>query len=273
MSTQMFHLGGRIALVTGGLGQLGRTFARALLAAGARVVVLDRTDDAAAVNAAFPELAGRADFMALAADVTDRASLEAARDKVVTAWGEAPHVLVNNAGLDSPPDAPVSENGPFENYPEASWDRVFAVNAKGVFLCCQVFGGAMASAGRGSIINISSIYGKVSPNQDIYQYRRDRGEDFFKPVAYAASKSSLYNLTRYLSTYWARQGVRVNTLTLAGVANNQDGQFMAAYSQRMPIGRMASPDEYVGAIIFLSSEASRYMTGSDLTIDGGWTAW
>jgi len=184
-----------------------------------------------------------------------------------------PHGLVNNAALDAPPNAPAEENGPFETYPESSWDKVMEVNAKGVFLCCQVIGGQMAAAGRGSIINISSIYGLVSPDQRIYEYRRKPGAQFYKPVAYSASKSALLNLTRYLATYWADRNVRVNSLTFAGVFNNQDHQFLEHYCAKVPLGRMAREDEYNGAVIFMLSEAAAYMTGSNLVIDGGWTAW
>ena len=152
-------------------------------------------------------------------------------------------------------------------------DRVIDVNLKGVFLCCQVAGGAMASAGRGSIINIGSTYGLVSPDQRIYEYRRSDGTPFFKPIAYSASKSGLINLTRYLATYWAERNVRVNMLTLGGVFNNQDAEFLKGYCARVPMGRMAREDEYNGAVVFLISDAAAYMTGSNLVIDGGWTAW
>ena len=219
-----------------------------------------------ALRADFPHT-----FVFADADVTSKTSLAAALDLIESRFG-APTVLVNNAAIDSPPSAPLEENGPFEDYPEQSWDNVLEVNLKGVFLCCQVFGGAMARSGRGSIINIASIYGLVSPDQSIYQYRRDRGEIFYKPVAYSASKSGIYNLTRYLAVYWAKKNVRVNTLTIAGVFNNQEDEFLSEYSDRIPIGRMADRNEYNGAIVYLASQASRYMTGSNLVIDGGWTA-
>lgn len=267
MSRRLFDLSDRVVVVTGGLGQLGREYTRALLDQGARVAVLDVRE----VGPQVEELRdGR--VMYVRADVTRRASLVAALAEIRAAW-DVPYALINNAALDSPPDAPVEENGPFEEYPEASWDRVLDVNLKGVFLTCQVFGGALAEAGRGSIINVSSIYGIASPDQRVYEYRRREGRPFYKPVAYSASKSGLMNLTRYLATYWALQGVRVNTLTLAGVFNGQDEEFLEKYRSRMPIGRMARPDEYNGGIVFLCSDASSYMTGANLVLDGGWTAW
>lgn len=132
----------------------------------------------------------------------------------------------------------------------------------------------MAEAGRGSIIKFGSIYGIVSPQQAIYAFRAEEdGAPFTKPIAYSASKSALLNMTRYLATYWAQQGVRVNTLTLAGVERYHDPRFMANYTERIPIGRMADEEEYNGAVIFLISDASRYMTGSNMVVDGGWTAW
>src|SRR2546421_5235196 len=250
----LFSLDDRIAIVTGGAGRLGREIVRGLEERGARVAVLDLEAD---------------DFRV---DVTDRAAIETAAKRISDEWG-VPHVLVNAAALDSPPDAPPEEVGPVETYPEESFDRVMDVNVKGTFLCCQVIGARMAEAGRGSIVNISSVYGMLSPVQDVYDFRRARGETFFKPVAYSVSKSALYNLTRYLATYWARSGVRVNTLTLAGVWNEQPSDFVDAYTARMPIGRMADAAEVVGPVVFLVSDASSYVTGANLVVDGGWSAW
>ena len=272
MSDSLFGVQDRIIVVTGGLGQLGRQFTLALLERGARVAVFDVRIEQAFVRKRFGERADNPNLMFCEVDVRHRPSIEQGLAQVTAAWG-VPHGLVNNAGLDSPPNAPAAENGPFETYPEASVDRVVNVNLKGVVLCCQVIGGAMAEAGRGSIINISSIYGLVSPDQRLYTYRAAQGAPFFKPVAYSISKSGIFNLTRYLATYWADEGVRVNTLTFGGVFNHQDEQFLANYASRVPMGRMADEDEYNGALIFLLSDASSYMTGSNMIIDGGWTAW
>jgi len=266
----LFDVAGRVVVVTGAFGQLGKQFCAALLQRGARVVALDQAADAERASHLFG--AGDDQILPLRVDVTDRAGLEAALDEVEQRFG-VPHGLVNAAALDSPPGAPAAENGPFETYPESSWDRVMAVNVKGTMLTCQVIGGRMAAAGRGSIINVSSIYGVVSPDQRLYEYRRTGSDEFFKPVAYSASKSAVLNLTRYLATYWAKANVRVNTVTFGGVFNHQDAQFLAGYTARVPLGRMARPDEYNGAIVFLLSDASSYMTGSNLVLDGGWTAW
>jgi NAD(P)-dependent dehydrogenase (short-subunit alcohol dehydrogenase family) len=184
-----------------------------------------------------------------------------------------PDVLVNAAALDSPPDAPAEEVGPFESYPEDSFDQVMDVNVKGTFLSCQVVGAQMAAERHGSIVNVSSVYGMLSPVQELYEFRRRGGEKFVKPVAYSVSKSALYNLTRYLATYWAKSGVRVNTLTLAGVSNDQPKEFVDVYTARMPLGRMADAREVIGPVVFLASDASSYMTGANLVVDGGWSAW
>lgn len=272
MSDPLFDLSGRIGVVTGGMGQLGAEYAAALAARGMRVAIFDLAREPRPGVADLSRGLAAGSIRAFAVDVTDRSSIEAATEEVVAAWG-VPHLLVNNAGIDAPPDAPAEEVGPFESYPEAAFDRVMDVNVKGTLLCCQTIGARMAAAGRGSIVNVSSIYGLLSPVQALYDFRRARGEEFVKPVAYSVSKSAVLNLTRYLATYWARSGVRVNTLTLAGVANDQPREFVEAYTARMPLGRMAEPREYVGAVVFLASDASSYVTGANLVVDGGWSAW
>jgi NAD(P)-dependent dehydrogenase (short-subunit alcohol dehydrogenase family) len=252
--TDLFSLQDRVAVVTGGAGQIGREIVRGLEERGARVAVFDLETDRFRV------------------DVTDRRAIQDASDEIARDWG-VPHVLVNAAALDSPPDAPPEEVGPVETYPEKSFDEVMDVNVKGTFLACQVIGARMAAEGRGSIVNVSSVYGMLSPVQDLYEFRRGGGETFFKPVAYSVSKSALYNLTRYLATYWAKSGVRVNTLTLAGVWNEQPREFVDAYTARMPLGRMAEAHEVVGPVVFLASDASSYVTGANVVVDGGWSAW
>ncbi len=257
-----FDIENRVIVLTGGAGQLGNAFSAALRLQGARVAVFD----AAAGNTKVDGL------ITCRVDVTRREEIEAAVEIVIDAWGP-PDGLINAAALDSPPDASADENGPFETYPVESWDRVMDVNVKGVFLACQVVGGAMAKAGRGSVVNVGSIYGALSPDQSLYEYRRKRGETFYKPVAYSASKSALYNLTRYLAVYWAPRGIRVNTVTFAGVFNRQDSEFLENYLKKVPLGRMAEPEDYTGPITFLLSDAARYMTGADLVVDGGFSSW
>ena len=267
-SDPLFNVGAEVVLITGVAGQLGSEYAQAFLERGARVVGLDIRTSAGseALSLKFP-----GQYLFCEADVTKKPSLQEALIQIADQFG-MPTVLINNAAIDSPPSSPPEENGPFEEYPETSWDKVMDVNMKGMYLCCQVFGGAMAKEGRGTIINVASIYGLVSPDQSLYEYRRERGEVFFKPVAYAVSKSGVLNLTRYLAAYWAKKQIRVNTLTIAGVFNNQEQEFLDRYCGRIPIGRMANPEDYNGAMLFLASSASGYMTGANLVVDGGWTA-
>jgi NAD(P)-dependent dehydrogenase (short-subunit alcohol dehydrogenase family) len=263
MPDTIFDVRDFVVVVTGGLGQLGQSYARILTESGARVAILDNK---------LTEVKTSEFGLCVPADVTSAPSLKKALAVVEDKLG-TPRGLVNNAAIDSPSDAPASENGPYESYPTESFDRIMDVNIKGVHLCCQVFGSRMAEKGQGSIVNVSSIYGMVSPNQNLYEYRRRRGEDFYKPIAYSVSKSAIFNMSRYLATYWGMAGVRVNTVTLGGVFNDQDKEFVEEYSARVPLGRMARPEDYHGAIIFLLSDASSYMTGTNLVLDGGWTAW
>jgi NAD(P)-dependent dehydrogenase (short-subunit alcohol dehydrogenase family) len=268
MLDKLFDVSKEIVIITGICGQLGDEYARAFLSRGSKVIGLDiaLSDRNKKLSREYSE-----SYRFAIADVTKKDSLERVLLYSQSNFG-TPTVLINNAAIDSPPSSAPEENGPFELYPEKSWDKVIDVNLKGVYLCCQVFGAAMAESQKGSIINVTSIYSVVSPDQSIYEFRRQRGEVFFKPVAYSASKSGIINLTRYLASYWAKKNVRTNSLTIAGVFNNQEKLFLEAYCGRIPIGRMANADEYNGSVLFLASDASRYMTGHNLVIDGGWTA-
>ena len=272
MTQDIFNVQNKIVIITGGLGLLGRQFSLALADRGAKVAVFDVQTNKQRLTERFGDRHTDDNLFFVPVDVTQRSSIEAGLNQVNARWG-VPHALINNAALDSPPNAPAEENGPFETYPQNSWDKVMDVNTTGVFLCCQVIGQQMAETGRGSIESICSTYALFSPAHRIYEYRQSGDSPFFKPVAYSVSKSALLNLTRYLATYWASKNVRVNTLTFGGVFNNQDEPFLKGYCARVPLGRMARKDEYNGAIIFLISDSSSYMTGSNLVIDGGWTAW
>jgi NAD(P)-dependent dehydrogenase (short-subunit alcohol dehydrogenase family) len=270
----LFSVRDKVVVVTGGFGQIGAEFVRSLHERGARVAVTSRSevaDPAARLGLDDPD--GR--LLAVAMDITDQASVDAGFDRVLATWG-VPTVVVNNAGLDTQPSAPPEVSGPFEEFPVEVFREVVDTNLVGTFLVTQAAGRRMRDAGvGGSIVNVGSIYGMVSPVQDIYAYKaEDTGIPFIKPVAYSAAKSGLYNLTRYCATYWGRAGIRVNTLTPSGVRRDtQDAKFQANYIERMPIGRMAEADEYNGALVFLASDASAYMTGSNVVVDGGWTAW
>jgi len=262
----LFNLSGKTAIVTGAAGQLGGEYVRALLGAGASVAALDIRPDNPKGN--LKEIDPER-LQLIEADITSRASVESGLETVIARFGH-PDILINNAAIDAPPNASEQETGPFETYPESSWDLMMNVNLKGLFLCCQVIGGHMAQTGGGSIINISSIFGMVSPDQRIYEYK---DKPFFKPVTYSVTKSGILNLSRYLATYWAKSNVRVNTLTLGGVFNNQDDAFLKNYTDKVPLGRMAKQDEYNGAILYLASRASSYMTGANIIIDGGYSCW
>ena len=277
MNDKLFSVEGKICIVTGGLGQIGKNFVRELNERGAKVAVWGRTVNDERIAKTLGEGAlTDPNLRFYAVDITDKVRVNEVLDDMEAAWGDAPDVLVNNAGIDTQPSAPPEVSGPFENFPEEVFREVVNVNLVGTFLTCQAVGARMVAAGKGgSIINIGSIYGMVSPIQDIYAYKKElTGVPFIKPVAYSAAKSGVYNLTRYLATYWGKKGIRVNTLTPAGVwRDTQDATFQANFCARMPMGRMSREDEYNGALIFLASEASSFMTGSNLVIDGGWTAW
>lgn len=277
MEDQLFSVKNKVAIVTGGLGQIGRNIVAELYSRGAKVAVFTKHFSEERAENIFSETQFDRENMAFyAVDVNRKNTIEKALDEMLDKWKTAPDILVNNAGIDTQPSAPPEVSGPFESFPEEVFREVVDINLIGTFLMTQAVGARMIKEGkRGSIINIGSIYGMLSPIQDIYAYKEERtGVPFIKPVAYSAAKSGVYNLTRYCATYWGKSGIRVNTLTPAGVwRDTQDETFIKNFTEHMPMGRMSRENEYNGAVIFLASEASSFMTGSNLVIDGGWTAW
>jgi 2-deoxy-D-gluconate 3-dehydrogenase len=269
---EKFSLNGRTALVTGGAGLLGRQFTRALGEAGAGVVVADLDLEAAQTHAQILSEDGIA-AAAVDVDITDPQSAAAMVQSSVEEFGRL-DVLVNSAALDpkfDPENLDAQSANDFETYPLEAWQNAIDVNLTGMFLSCQAAARQMLSQNYGVIINICSTYGLVGPDQRLYE--RADGPRQFKPVYYSVSKAGVLGLTRYLAAYYAGKPIRVNALTPGGVFNQHDETFLKAYSARTVMGRMAHLDEMNGAIVFLASEASSYMTGANLVVDGGWTAW
>jgi len=268
-----FSLKGRVAVVTGGQGNLGSEFARVLSGAGAAVAVLDIK---ATPNPSIAKLAeSGAAVKSFRADLTDKKETERAFAEIFASFG-APDILINNAGLAAHPSAPVGENGPFETYPEEAWNAMIDSHLKGMLLVSQAFMQHYRAANKkeGSIINISSTYGIVSPEQALYDFRRAQGGAYYKPVGYSVAKAGVLGFTRWLAEYCAfeKTGIRVNTLVPGGVEAGQSAVFISEYEKRTMLGRMAQNIDYNGAILFLASDASAYMTGATLVVDGGWTA-
>jgi NAD(P)-dependent dehydrogenase (short-subunit alcohol dehydrogenase family) len=264
----LFGLTGAVAVVTGGLGRLGREYAQTLAAAGARVAVFDVR--AAAGDDDLTPAGVRVHHV----DLTDRMAVERAIGVVVDELG-TPTILVNNAGLGSSPADAALETGAFEDYPVTAWDAMMDSHLRAALFTSQAFIRAFRASETpaGSIINVSSTYGVVSPDQSIYDYRRQNGAVYFKPVGYSVAKSGMLNFTRWLAEYCAPFNVRVNTLVPGGVREEGHApEFVREYEKRTPLGRMARPDDYNGAVVFLASRASAYMTGAMLVVDGGWTA-
>lgn len=259
-------LDNKVCLVTGALGLLGKEFCMSLWEAGATVIATDldqkSCDDFAS---GFPSrMIGK--------------SLNLLDSKAVSEVGEfvsknfkALDVLVNNAALN---DKVEGGGGipPFEGYPLELWENQWRVNATGVFLTCQIFGTQMARYKKGSIINIASTYGICAPDQRLYQ-KQNGHQEFFKSIAYGATKAAVLSMTQYLSCYWGHLGLRVNAISPGGIANKQDQEFTEKYSQKTPLRRLGQVSEISGALIYLASSESSYMTGQNLVIDGGWTQW
>ena len=269
---EKFDLTGKVAVVTGGVGLLGKGFSRTLAQAGAKVVVADLDQSKADVYAETLQGEGLT-AMGVAVDVTAPESVQGMVDKTLETYGRL-DVLVCSAAMDPKfdTDNQSSQHGnAFESYPLKAWQDALDVNLTGMFLSTQAASKPMLEQGSGAMILICSTYGLVGPDQRLYE--RPEGPRQFKPVFYTVTKAGVLGLTKYLATYFAGKDIRINALTPGGVYNDHDEVFTEKYSSRTVMGRMANIDEMNGAILFLASEASSYMTGSNLVVDGGWTAW
>ena len=266
---EIFSLKNKTAVVTGATGLIGKEHCNALSEAGANVIVADIEGSKCSKLAESLST----ESIGIEVDVTNPDAIKELKNKVLTKFGHI-DILVNNAAINDMFEDPKAafEQSKFENYPLELWQKSVDVNLTGVFLCSQILGAEMAEQKSGSIINIASTYGITAPDQSLYT-KKDGTQSFFKPPAYSATKGAVIMFTKYLAAYWGKAGVRVNALTPGGVENNQDEYFIEKYSSRTPLGRMGKPTDYKGALIFLASDASNYMTGANLVVDGGWTVW
>ena len=267
----LFDLSGRVAIVTGGAGMLGYHHGTILAAAGANVILLDLARTSPSIRAEQLQVAHGTECLGLAADITSEESLWQVRDAILDKFGRI-DILINNAANN--PKVEADPQGKqwsrLENFPLDVWNADIAVGLTGAFLCSRIFGTEMAKRSRGVIVNVSSDLGVIAPDQRLY--RKDgipEDQQPVKPVTYSVVKTGLIGLTRYLSTYWTAQQIRVNAISPGGVFAGQPQEFTSKLHQLIPMGRMADEDEYEGAILFLCSDASSYMTGHNLIVDGG----
>ena len=272
----LFDLTGQVAIITGGAGMLGMQHAAAIAGAGGHAVIADLSREAVDLSARQISGTYQVEALGVQVDVTSKNQVEAMVASAAKKFGRV-DILINNAALTVKGGGELAENyfAPFEDYPLDLWEKALQVNLTGAFLCCQAVGKLMVTQRSGVILNIASDVGNISPDHRIYEgvTHPVTGKPFNTPVGYATTKAGLINLTRYLATYWARQGIRVNCISPGGVEAGHDPQFVKNIIERIPLGRMARANEYQGAVLFLVSAASSYMTGANLIVDGGRTAW
>ncbi len=261
----LFDLTGKIALITGGAGLLASEHAIALAEYGAKVIISDvNVDSCNQKKEKLKEIGVEVEVMQL--DVTSKDNWNTVVNQIIEKHNHI-DILVNNAGFTNQSKTSSFDKS-FENFPLEDWNAIMNVNLTGTFLGCQVVGAQMLKQKKGSIINIASLYGVVSPNHKMYP-----GTGISQPVAYSVSKHGVVSLTKYLATLWAENGIRVNSLTPGGIFNGHDGLFLERFKNLNPIGRMSDKSELRGGIVYLASEASSHVVGHNLIIDGGWTAW
>lgn len=262
----------RVYIITGGAGLLGEGYGHGLALAGAHPVIADIDGDRAVDLALEMTEAADSRALGLRVDVSDPDSVARMVRLTMENFGRLDG-LVNNAALDPKfdPASAAKHTNRFEDFPFDAWQQAIDVNITGMFLCAQAVASILREQNYGVIVNIASTYGLVGPDQRLYQ--RDDQPETYKPVTYTVSKAAAVGLTKYLATYFADTGIRVNTLTPGGVYAGHDDEFVRRYSAKTVLGRMAGREEITSALLFLLSDASSYMTGSNLVVDGGWTAW
>jgi len=270
-----FDLTGRLAIITGGAGLLGIQHSEALIEANAEIIILDNDRDSLKKAASHFLKKYNKKICMIVTDITKEKSLSIAKAKVLKKFNRYPDILINNAAIDAKYENSNKMNKTrLENFDLCQWNKEISVGLSGAFLCSKYFGTEMANNKKGVILNISSDLGLIAPNQSLYASSQcSKDSQNVKPITYSVIKHGLIGLTRYISTYWANKGVRCNALAPGGVFNMHDKKFTKKLTNLIPLGRMANVDEYKSTIIYMCSDASSYMNGAILSIDGGRTAW
>jgi len=272
---EKFSLSGQLAIITGGAGLLGLQHSEALVEANAEIIILDNDNDSLKEAALHFLTKYDIKICTLYADITEEKDIVNAKSKIFKKFNKYPNILINNAAIDAKYESNNKMNKTrLEEFDLSQWNKEVSVGLSGAFLCSKHFGTEMANVKKGVILNISSDLGLIAPNQSLYgsEHLEDQLQNV-KPVTYSVIKHGLIGLTRYISTYWANKGVRCNALAPGGVYNGHSDEFVSKISNLIPMGRMAEIDEYKATVVYMCSDASSYMNGAIISIDGGRTAW